>query len=267
VQGKYRHSFWAEVYESVLAWYVVVPTTLAFFNPKYGQFDVTSKGGQIDDGYRDWSVSKPYLFLVLINAAAFCVGLVRLFYLNPDDTSTIIINLLWTTYNMVMLGAAIAVSREARQIRATHRNPMHVGAMLVLRDGRIIACHTKDYSAGGLALALPDAIEFETGLPIGIVLNLGAEQFYFEASVSRSAGRHLGVRFENMTMEKERQLVQCTYGRADAWLQADVSHKADLPLRSLVEVIVMGYEGYAILISELMRAAWALLAIDRSRPL
>jgi len=139
--------------------------------------------------------------------------------------------------------------------------------MLLLRDGRIIACHTKDYSSGGLALALPAATELEHDLPVGVVLNLGTEQFHFDARVSRSAGTHLGVRFENLTMEKERELVQCTFGRADAWLQADVAHKADLPLRSLVEVIVMGFEGYTILISELLRTVWGLLAIDRSRPL
>jgi cellulose synthase (UDP-forming) len=266
IQGKFRHSFWAEVYESVLAWYVVVPTTLAFFNPKYGKFDVTSKGGQ-SDGYRDWSVSRPYLFLILLNTIAFAFGLVRLFYLNLDDASTVIINLMWTTYNMVMLGAAIAVSREARQIRATHRNPMCVGAMLLLLDGRIIACHTADYSAGGLALTLPDSIDFELHTPVGVVLSLGEQQFHFDARVSRSAGTHLGVQFVTLTMEKERQLVQCTFGRADAWLESRVQHQADFPLRSLVEVVVMGFEGYARLTSELFRAIWSLLAIDRSRSL
>jgi len=267
VQGKFRHSFWAEVYESVLAWYVVVPTTLAFFNPKYGNFDVTSKGGQIDDGYRDWGVSKPYLFLVLLNTVAFGFGLVRLFYLNLDDTSTVIINLAWTTYNMIMLGAAIAVSREARQIRATHRNPMVVGAMLLMRDGKILACHTSDYSSGGVALSLPEPLSFEPDTPVGVVLSLGDQQFHFDARVSRSAGTNLGVQFENMTMEKERQLVQCTFGRADAWLESRIQHKADLPLRSLIEVVAMGFEGYTRLAGELFRAIWGLLAIDRSRPL
>lgn len=267
VQGKFRHSFWAEVYESVLAWYVVVPTTVAFFNPKYGNFNVTSKGGQIDDGYRDWSVSKPYMLLVLINTLAFGVGLFRLFYLNLDDTSTVIINMAWTTYNMIMLGAAIAVSREARQIRATHRNPMVVGAMLLLRDGKIVACHTSDYSSGGLALSLPEAMALETDEPVGVVLSLGEEQFHFDARVSRSAGSNLGVQFDNMTLEKERQLVQCTFGRADAWLESRNLHKADMPLRSLVEVVMMGFDGYARLVSELFRAIWGLLALDRSQSL
>ena len=265
IQGKFRHSFWAEVYESVLAWYVVVPTTVAFINPKFGKFDVTSKGGQIDDGYRDWGVSKPYLLLVFINLIAFSFGLVRLFYLNIDDTSTVLINLIWTTYNMIMLGAAIAVSREARQIRATHRNPMRVGAMLLLRDGRIIACHTSDYSGGGLALTLPGTMIFESNIPVGVVLSLGDKQFHFDARVSRSSGVELGVRFENMTMEKERQLVQCTFGRADAWLESHVQKKTDFPLRSLVEVIMMGYEGYARLASELFRSVWGFITMDRSR--
>ena len=75
------------------------------------------------------------------------------------------------------------------------------------------------------------------------------------------------MQFENLTMEKERQLVQCTFGRADAWLESQIQHKTDFPLRSLVEVIVMGFEGYARITSELFRAIWGLLVVDRSRSL
>ena len=67
MQGRYRHSFWAEVYESVLAWYIALPTTVAFFSPKHGKFNVTDKGGKIDEGYVDWSTSKPYLVLFGMN--------------------------------------------------------------------------------------------------------------------------------------------------------------------------------------------------------
>ena len=45
IQGKHRHSFWAEVYETVLAWYIVRPTTVALLNPHKGKFNVTAKGG------------------------------------------------------------------------------------------------------------------------------------------------------------------------------------------------------------------------------
>ena len=43
VQGQFRHSFWAEVYEAVLAWYIFRPTLYAVINPKAGKFNVTAR--------------------------------------------------------------------------------------------------------------------------------------------------------------------------------------------------------------------------------
>jgi len=45
IQGQYRHSFWGEVYETVLSWYIARPTTVALFFPNKGTFNVTEKGG------------------------------------------------------------------------------------------------------------------------------------------------------------------------------------------------------------------------------
>ena len=53
-QGKFRHSFWAEVYEAVLAWYIFRPTMLALIDPKAGSFNVTAKGGYIERDFFDW---------------------------------------------------------------------------------------------------------------------------------------------------------------------------------------------------------------------
>jgi hypothetical protein len=43
VQGHYRLSFWNEIYEAVLAPYILYPTILALINPKLGKFNVTVK--------------------------------------------------------------------------------------------------------------------------------------------------------------------------------------------------------------------------------
>ena len=48
MQGDFRQTFWNEVYETVLAWYIARPTTVALFNPKIGKFNVTAKGGLMD---------------------------------------------------------------------------------------------------------------------------------------------------------------------------------------------------------------------------
>jgi cellulose synthase (UDP-forming) len=54
---------------------------------------------------------------------------------------------------------------------------------------------------------------------------------------------HLGVKFEDWSYEKQTQLIQCTFGRADAWLRWEEALVPDKPLQSFVEVVEMGYQG------------------------
>ena len=53
IQGRYRHFLWNEIYETVIAWYIAVPTTIALINPRKGKFNVTAKGGLITKQYVD----------------------------------------------------------------------------------------------------------------------------------------------------------------------------------------------------------------------
>ncbi len=59
IQGKYRHSFWSEIYETTLARYIAPPTFVALINPHKGKFNVTAKGGLVEDEYVDWVISVP----------------------------------------------------------------------------------------------------------------------------------------------------------------------------------------------------------------
>ncbi len=112
LQGRYRHSFWAEVYESVLAWYIVLPTTVAFINPRLGKFNVTAKGGQIADDYLDWTISKPYLVLLALNVVGLAVGVGHLLFGSTDEPATVLMNMGWALANLIMLGAAVGVARR-----------------------------------------------------------------------------------------------------------------------------------------------------------
>jgi cellulose synthase (UDP-forming) len=81
----------------------------------------------------------------------------------------------------------------------------------------------------------------------------------------RFAGRQLGAQFDALTLEQERQLVQCTFGRADAWLGWNGTDNNDAPLRGLKEVLLMGVEGYSRVLASGRRAVQSLLALDRTR--
>jgi cellulose synthase (UDP-forming) len=254
IQRNYRHSFWAEVYESVLAWYIVLPTTIAFINPRLGKFNVTAKGGQIREEYLDWTISKPYLIMLAINAAALLTGLVRLALGHPPEPAALLMNMAWAIINLAMLGAAVGVAREARQIRRSHRIPLRVPATLVLPDGRTLACQTENYSVGGIGLVLPAGMALPEGGQVGVCLSRGTVEHYFPAVVARCAGRQLGLRLEALTPELERRLVQCTFGRADAWLAWEEEPPPGTPLHGLKEVLEMGYQGYLRLLDACLDA-------------
>ncbi len=264
LQGRFRHSFWAEVYESVLAWYIVLPTTMAFINPRAGKFNVTAKGGKIADDYLDWTISKPYLALLGLNVIGLGVGVAMLLG-GTEEPATVLMNMGWALFNLIMLGAAVGVAREARQVRVSHRIPMRVPATLLLGDGRTLACKTENYSMGGLGVVLPIDVPLEEGARLGVCLSRGTRTYHFPAVVTRNVNRHLGVRMEDLTIERETQLIQCTFGRADAWIDWLDDERADAPLRSLKEVIEMGYQGLLRLYDAFMDAVELVIARRRSR--
>ena len=250
VQGKYRHTFWAEVYETVLAWYVALPTTLAIINPKLGKFNVTAKGGLVERSYFDWTTSLPYTILMVLNIAAFGVGLVRLFWWNTDETSTVVMNLIWTAYSLFMLGAAVGVAAEARQVRKMHRVAATLPATLYLPDGRVLHATCTDYSLSGLGLQLEqlDLAQWQA-LPVGSEVHVGLWwddcEHAFPAKVMLDPGRGtLGVEFENLSKEQQIALVQCTFARPDSWTHWNDNQEPDRPLLGLQEITHLGAQGY-----------------------
>lgn len=252
IQGKYRHSFWSDVYEAVLAWYVALPTTVAFINPRYGKFNVTAKGGLIEQSFFDWSISKPYLVLLGFNVAGFLAGILRYFYGPAHESGALVFNLLWVTFNLAVLGAAVAVATEVKQVRRTHRVSMRMPATLYLPDGRTVACHTRDFSGGGLALVLPVAIDPAVGTEAHVALARGATEYGFPVSVVGARGNQLFLAFMPLTAEQDKHLVQFTFGRADAWRDWDAERTRDEPIKALFEMLAMGLRGYQVLANYLL---------------
>ncbi|MEZ2350003.1 UDP-forming cellulose synthase catalytic subunit [Caballeronia sp. RCC_10] len=265
LQGGFRHSFWAEVYESVLAWYVALPTTIAVLSPKHGKFNVTDKGGRIDQGYFDWSVSRPYILLVALNALALAVGCWSLVAGDPYEVPTVLMNMLWTTYNLVLLGGALCVAREAKQTRANQRIAMRLPATLVLADGRSLACTTRDCSMGGFGLSLPEGQRFAKDEPMSVCVRRPGQEFSFPVRAVWQSGTQLGVKLEQLDLEAERRLVQLTMGRADAWIKWHDTELADRPLRGLRDVVGVGVRGYGRLGHDAVRATRAWFAAARAR--
>ena len=250
MQRAFRRSFWGEIYETVLAWYITRPTTVALFAPHKGTFNVTSKGGLNERTYFDWNISRPYLVLLSINLVGLMVGVARWFLGPVEEQGTVLMNIGWTAYNSLLLSVAVAVANEARQVRVSHRVPAIFPASVTLPDGCIIACETHDYSEEGASVQLPEGIKPPArGTPITVGLSSGEREYAFRALVGFSQGNRMSLRFDHLTPESLARLVQCTFGRADAWLDPDRHPPPASSLTGLMDILRFGIIGQRLLFS------------------
>jgi len=252
IQGRFRNSFWAEVYETVLAWYIARPTFVALINPHKGKFNVTAKGGAVEREFFDFSISAPYLILIGLNVVGIFAAFWRIYFGNyPEDYEeipTIILNLFWVAYNLIILGAAAAVALETRQVRMSHRVQMKLFAVLHLASGKRVRCETADFSEGGVALVPSEMPEIQSDEEVSISLWRGDEEIAFPARVISVVNDQLRLKWELKDQAQEAALVQCTFARADAWVDWAKDRPADKPIESLGDVIQMGILGYRRLI-------------------
>ncbi len=79
IQGEHRHSFWNEIYETVLSPYILLPTMMALINPKLGKFNVTAKGGVVKRTFFDTKIAQPFLVMLVFNIAGLIVAIPRFF--------------------------------------------------------------------------------------------------------------------------------------------------------------------------------------------
>jgi len=159
IQGEHRHSWWNEVYETVLSPYILLPTLMALVNPKLGKFNVTAKGGVVKRTFFDTKIAQPFLIMLLFNLAGLLIAIPRFFIWDRDRPGTVIMNVIWCCFNIIVLGVCTAVAREMKQLRTTVRINIVTPVMAKMPDGRLVAGETIDMSSGGTSIRFPEEVE------------------------------------------------------------------------------------------------------------
>ena len=74
LSGSLRHSFWSEIYEAVLACLSGAGDPRDAARPRKGKFNVTDKGGTLEEGYLDLSTVLPMVILTGLLLVGFSSG-------------------------------------------------------------------------------------------------------------------------------------------------------------------------------------------------
>ncbi|XPE69911.1 hypothetical protein ACNKHP_12000 [Shigella boydii] len=95
IMGNYRHSFWSEIYETVLAWYMAPPTLVALINPHKGTLTHRQRwtGGR---RYVDWVISGP-TSPCPAQPGGRCGRHLRYFYGPPTEMLTVVVSMVWVS--------------------------------------------------------------------------------------------------------------------------------------------------------------------------
>ena len=174
IQGEHRHSFWNEIYETVLSPYILLPTVMALINPKLGKFNVTAKGGVVRRTFFDTKIAQPFLIMLVFNIFGLLIAapFLRFFVFDRDRPGTVIMNAIWCFFNIIILGVCTAVARELKQLRTTVRINIVTPVTARTPDGRLLAGETVDMSSGGTSIRFPEIVELAPQTPVRLAFPL-----------------------------------------------------------------------------------------------
>ncbi len=245
IQGRHRHSFWNEIYEAVLAPYILAPTLLAFINPKLGKFNVTSKGSTLSKTHFDRRIATPTRWMLFLNFLGILAVPYRLFVSDPQHPGAVIMNLLWVVFNLVILGVAAAVAHEQKQRRESVRIEARIQVRIQLADGRLLDGMTTDMSVGGASIVIPQnaGLVADDLVKVAFPEITGDENAQIGATVVGMNNRTARLAFLLPTIPDQEILTRALYSRADAWIDSLQSKELDRPLVSLGRVIRLSVYG------------------------
>ena len=236
LNGRFRYSFWGEIYDLVMAFHIALPTVVTMLFPKRGKFNVTDKGGLLDVGYFDFSVVRPHLIIALLLGAGVVAGIVRACahdYFGVDPR-VIVLNVGWGLYCLIFLLAAIAVARETRQTRKTIRIDVDIPVLIHYASGITSRSQTADLSMGGCRIVAPDDRHLNDEIEaIELLLQSGAITIPVQTVASDE--QHIRLMFDDIPLSRRRELVRVVLSRADAWIHPPKPQ--DNPFRSLLTIV------------------------------
>jgi len=262
IQGEHRHSFWNEIYETVLAPYILIPTLIALIWPRRGSFNVTSKGGVVSEEYFDARIARPFLLLAAVNFFGLFCAIARSYRLPTFEVSawlsfvnwpasiydgkhpgTIWVNVVWTLFNLAILGVATAVAWESQQRRQSVRVALAVPSDLILSDGSMIQGVTSDLSSGGVRTTIDRVVKAAVGDPIKFVFPVLDGSATLPATIVSIDGSQLRAQFNSLNLQEDEALTMLLYSRADAWLGLGKAREADKPIHSLGRILRLSVRG------------------------
>ncbi|WP_340681277.1 cellulose biosynthesis cyclic di-GMP-binding regulatory protein BcsB [Methylomarinovum caldicuralii] len=218
--GRVRWFLLSEIYESMQSLFTLQAVFETLRNPQSPRFVVTPKGERLQTDFIS-PLARPFYILMFLTAGGILSGWWR-WQAFPDQRELILITMLWAIFNLLILTAALGALYERRQRRHSPRLPADRMSATLNVGGYRIAAQIQDFSIGGAALklsqALPDDSRRGTLEFIHPVRNK-TMQLRVEIISRHPASRQplAGVHFSPLSLQDYRDVVLLVHGDSRRW--------------------------------------------------
>jgi cellulose synthase (UDP-forming) len=235
----WRHSFWGEVYETVLALALVRVTIGTLLRPHGGRFEVTAKGGPAEAGSFDLRAVYPNLVLAGLLALGIARGVLTMTLSHPTAATfqAMLLNVIWAGLSLLVVLAALAVGRQRRPAGSHAGIAAAIPCAIRLPDGKTVPATTIGLSRDGAIAQAERPGDLPEAGPVNIDITIGDEALSLPAHVRNWQGASIELAWQPTGLAEEADIVRAVFGRADAWTGWS-AYPNDRPLLSLWQVLV-----------------------------
>ena len=222
--GRLRHPFFSELFETIQSIFLVPAIVAVFFRPRSPNFRVTSKSiARKEDRLTPLAI--PFYIMFMLTLIAYPAAAIQ-YTVAPALAGSIVICLVWNTFNMLLMLCCLGVVWERRQLRSSHRYPANEPARVrVSATGETRSVRITDLSATGAGLEIAGAPEFNHEALILLVRDSKGNQLELPMKVTRRqlAGDALllGCQFVLADDRTIHHIIGFVFGDSRRWKYSD----------------------------------------------
>lgn len=218
IAKQYRNFVFTDIYETAVCFYLNIAVIKTLINPKNIKFSITNKG--VDATKTDFVMFLPQFILLIFAIASLIIPIYNL-YQHIYTFSALLINLIFDTFNVIVLIFSIKVALEKKDLRKDRRIPIKIETELEDEKKQKISLEVVNLSKrGALLFAKKDkSNEFESISRDSNTLTLpdiGKIDLKLVRTNKKDEGRYYHFKFD-LNSQKENELVKLAFRNSDSW--------------------------------------------------
>jgi cellulose synthase (UDP-forming) len=208
-----RSALLSDVYSLIQCFPLALTIVKAMFNPFQRGFKVTPKGTSRKQSHFNWQLALPLFVAFMVTLVCFWLNL---FAINNPNNQSLNVGLIWSSYNLVIIGASLLTAIDVPKLSFYEWFPL-VRSVKISNGGSADWGMTTMISEEGMELEIPTEID----LPGKLELEIEPEGLTITGKIAQvevgDRTKKIRILFTQLTLQEHRQLVEILYCQPGQW--------------------------------------------------